>query len=229
MNIHDNLKEIISRISEISPDCKLIVVTKTHSKETIMEVYYAGQRLFGENKVQEMVEKQNQLPNDIEWHMIGHLQRNKVKFIVPFVSMIQSVDSERLLSEIDKQAKKIDRVIRCLLQVHIAEEESKFGFSEEELYNFFDSGKHAQYKNVLIQGLMGMATFTDKEQQIRREFQNLKRIFSDLKIRFDNQPSDNINIKELSMGMSGDYIIAIGEGSTMVRVGSAIFGERVYK
>lgn len=228
MNIHDNLKEISTRISQISPDCKLIVVTKTHPIETIKEVYHAGQRICGENKVQEMVEKQSQLPNDIEWHMIGHLQRNKVKFIVPFVNMIQSVDSERLLAEIDKQAKKVSRIIPCLFQVHIAEEESKFGFSEEEISDFFDSGKHAQYKNILIHGLMGMATFTDKEQQIRREFQNLKRIFDDLKFKFDKQPSDNIDIKELSMGMSGDYIIALEEGSTMVRVGSAIFGERVY-
>lgn len=204
-------------------NCKIVAVSKTKTPAEIMEAYNAGQRLFGENKVQELTDKYEKLPKDIEWHMIGHLQRNKVKYIAPFVSMIHSVDSVRLLEEINKQAAKHGRTIRCLLQAHIAEEETKFGFALDELKALFETETLAQYENVYIAGLMGMATFTDDESQIRREFRALKNTFEELKSR---PLPPNAAMEELSMGMSGDYLIAIEEGSTMVRVGSAIFGER---
>ena len=203
--------------------CTLIAVSKTKPAETIQEAYEAGQRVFGENKVQELTGKYDALPKDIEWHMIGHLQSNKIKFIAPFISLIHSVDSFKLLEEINKQALKSNRVIPCLLQIHIAEEETKFGFSEEEVFDLFKTDSFNQLNNIRIAGLMGMATFTDNPEQVRKEFRSLKSIFEKLK---SSSLPKQVEMKELSMGMSGDYKIAIEEGSTMVRVGSAIFGGR---
>jgi PLP dependent protein len=204
---------------------KIAAVSKTKPNQDVMEAYQAGQRLFAENKVQEMVEKYESLPKDIEWHMIGHLQRNKVKQIAPFVHLIHSVDSARLLKEVNKQGAKVARTIPCLLQVHIAREESKFGFSGEELVQLFESDEIKKYENVSIKGLMGMATFTEDENIIRNEFRHLKQLFEKLK----NYEATNVNFIELSMGMSNDYLIAIEEGSTIIRVGSAIFGARNYQ
>lgn len=204
---------------------KIAAVSKTKPNQDVMEAYQAGQRLFAENKVQEMVEKYESLPKDIEWHMIGHLQRNKVKQIAPFVHLIHSVDSARLLKEVNKQGAKVERTIPCLLQVHIAREESKFGFSGEELVQLFESDEIKKYENVSIKGLMGMATFTEDENIIRNEFRHLKQLFEKLK----NYEATNVNFIELSMGMSNDYLIAIEEGSTIIRVGSAIFGARNYQ
>ena len=203
---------------------KLVAVSKTHPAEKITEAYEAGQRIFGENKVQEMAGKYEALPKDIQWHMIGHLQTNKVKFIAPFVSLIHSVDSEKLLSEINKQAEKAGRIIPCLLQVHIAEEETKFGFDDDELLEVVEK-KIVTYTHVKIEGMMGMATFTDNQDQVRREFRHLKNLFE--KVKAMNLPV-NAEINELSMGMSADYKIALEEGSTMVRIGSALFGGRSY-
>lgn len=201
----------------------LVAVSKTHPPERILEIYHQGQRIFGENRAQEMLEKQATLPADIEWHLIGHLQTNKVKLIAPFVRMIHSVDSLRLLEEIDKQAAKAARKIDCLLQFHIAQEETKFGLDEAEARALLSSDTFRQMKNVRICGVMGMATFTDDEAQVRREFRSLKSIFEKLKQEFF---SENPHFREISMGMSGDWRIAVEEGSTMVRVGSLIFGER---
>ncbi|MGK7388923.1 MAG: YggS family pyridoxal phosphate-dependent enzyme [Candidatus Cyclobacteriaceae bacterium M2_1C_046] len=206
-------------------NAKLIAVTKTHPVSLVKEAYEAGHRDFGENKVQELLDKQPELPNDINWHLIGHLQRNKVKFVVPFIHLIHSVDSEKLLKEINKQAKKIDRPINCLLQVHIAQEESKFGLSEENLKLLLNSDTLRDASHVQVKGLMGMATFTDNDEQVRKEFQHLKNIFDELK---KTSLPENVHMDELSMGMSSDYKVALEEGSTMVRVGSAIFGERNY-
>ena len=222
MSISLNLNTIKETVPE---NVKLVAVSKTHSIETIMEAYGAGQRIFGENKVQELVNKINRLPSDISWHFIGHLQTNKVKQIVSFIDLIHGVDSFKLLETIDKESKKIDKTVNCLLQVHIAEEETKFGFSEEEVIELLSSGKINDLKNINICGLMGMATFTDNEQQTRMEFRNLKRIFERVKLDFF---SNNELFKEISIGMSDDYKIAIEEGSTMVRIGSAIFGYRKY-
>ena len=205
--------------------CRLVAVSKTHPVEKIKEAYDAGQRIFGENKVQEMCAKQPSLPPDIEWHLIGHLQTNKVKQIVPFVSLIHSVDSFKLLEEINKQGKKINRVISCLLQVYIANEETKFGLDEMELFELIKSDKIASLDSVKVLGLMGMATFTDNKDQVRMEFRELKNLFD--KIRGMSLPS-NIEMKELSMGMTQDYEIAIEEGSTLVRIGTAIFGSRKF-
>src|SRR5258706_9352819 len=203
--------------------CRLVAVSKTHPVEKIKEAYEAGQRIFGENKVQEMCAKQPLLQSDIEWHLIGHLQTNKVKQIAPFVSLIHSVDSLKLLEEINKQGKKINRVISCLLQVYIANEETKFGLDEKELLELIQSDKIASLDFVKIVGLMGMATFTDNKEQVSKEFKSLKNLFD--KIKAMNLPS-NIEIKDLSMGMSQDYEIAVEEGSTLVRIGTAIFGGR---
>lgn len=201
----------------------LVAVSKTKPNEAIMELYKEGHRVFGENKVQELCAKAEALPKDIEWHMIGHLQRNKVKYIAPFVSLIHGVDSVRLYKEIGKQGAKLDREIPCLLQVHIAEEQTKFGFSKEELTAFIASGE--LLPNVKICGLMGMATNTDDTAQINKEFAMLKQLFDDLKEgHFANDPEFSV----LSMGMSGDYPLALSQGSTMVRVGSLIFGARNY-
>lgn len=225
MSVAKNLEELQAKLS--SYPCLLVAVSKTKPAEVLKEAYEAGVRDFGENKVQEMVDKYEQLPKDIKWHMIGHLQRNKVKYIVPFVHMIHSVDSARLLKEIEKQARKEERVIDCLLQMHIAEEESKYGLSEEELLEILHGEMLAKAKHVRIKGLMGMATFTENEEQVRKEFKFLKQIFE--KAKADTQLPENVEMKELSMGMSGDYQIALEEGSTMLRIGTTIFGERNYK
>ncbi len=222
MSIASNLNEVKKSLS----DRQLIAVSKTKPKADIMEAYEAGQRAFGENKVQEMTDKAEALPKDIEWHMIGHLQRNKVKYIVPYVHLIHSVDSFRLLKEINKQGKKIDRQIPVLLQMHIAEEESKFGLDENELNELLGSEEFKAMEHVEVKGLMGMATFTDDKDKIRREFKSLKNIFDQTGKQFNDE---KLNLQELSMGMSGDYEIAIEEGSTMLRIGSAIFGERNYQ
>ena len=210
--------------SELKPyNAKLVAVSKTKPVSDLMEAYSAGNRIFGENKVQELVSKAEEMPKDVEWHMIGHLQRNKVKYIAPLVSLIHAVDSVRLLKEIDKQAEKNNRVIDCLLQVHIAKEEAKFGFDAQELKLVVNDPEVAKMKHVRILGLMGMATFTEDNEQIRAEFKELKTLFDELK---GGQLPENIVMKELSMGMSGDYSIALEEGSTMVRIGSSIFGLR---
>lgn len=208
---------------EIPIGVTLVAVSKTKPNELVQEAYDAGQRIFGENKVQELVEKEDSLPKDIEWHMIGHLQTNKVKYIAPFVSLIHAVDSYKLLKEINKQAKKNDRIINCLLQFHIAKEENKFGLNFQEVQDLLGSDEFMQLQNISISGLMGMATNTSNENQIRDEFQDLESNFNILKSHFFKF---NDNFKQISMGMSGDYKIAIEEGSTMVRIGSAIFGTR---
>ena len=203
----------------------LLAVSKTHPVELIQEAYDLGQRDFGENKVQEMAQKASALPTDIRWHMIGHLQTNKVKYIAPFVTLIHSVDSPKLLSVIDKEAKKVGRRIDCLLQVHVAEELSKFGFSPDDLVSFLASGQLAQYENVHIRGLMAMATNTDDDQQVKAEFQLAHSLFGNAKRDFF--PTDD-SFSILSMGMSGDYKMAIENGSNIVRIGSLIFGQRDY-
>ncbi len=200
----------------------LVAVSKTKPISLIQETYDTGHRDFGENRVQELVEKWETLPKDIRWHQIGHLQSNKVKYIASFVYLIHAVDSEKLIREIDKRAKENDRIISILLQFHIASEESKFGFSEKDVIELMDKGIFAELKNLTVKGVMGMATFTDNTSQIRKEFQDLKNIYLSL------EPSFNSGFDTISMGMSGDYSIAIEEGSTMVRVGSKIFGERSY-
>ncbi len=202
---------------------KLVAVSKTHPPERILEVYAHGQRIFAENRVQEMLLKQTALPADIEWHMIGHLQSNKVKLIAPFVSLIHAVDSLELLQEIDKQGQKVGRVIDCLLQFHIAAEDTKFGLSEAEATVILDTPIFQGLQNVRVCGVMGMATFSDDAEQVRQEFRHLKNIFDRLKKRFF---ADDTHFKEISMGMSGDWQIAVEEGSTMVRIGSLLFGQR---
>ena len=223
MSIKENLISIKNTF--INPSCQLIAVSKTKSKEEIMEAYNAGIRDFGENKVQEITEKYEILPKDIRWHMIGHLQRNKVKYLAPFVYLIHGVDSLKLLSEINKQAEKNNRKIPCLLQVHIALEDSKFGFSEDELIALVESEEIKTLGHVQVIGLMGMATFTDNDAQIKSEFEGLKNLFTQLQ---SSSLPENIEMKELSIGMSGDYLLAQEAGSTMVRIGTAIFGERNY-
>lgn len=209
--------------SQIPDNVKLVAVSKTKPVEDILQAYNAGQRLFGENRVQEIVRKKDLLPDDIEWHMIGHLQSNKVKSIVSFISMIQSVDSVNLLNVINSEAAKKERIVDCLLELYIASEETKSGFSMEELETALESGKISELKNIRICGLMGMATFTNDEARVRGEFRYLNETFVRLKERYFK---NEIFFREISMGMSGDYRIAIGEGSTMIRVGSLIFGER---
>lgn len=219
MSVKNNI-DLLQR--ELTPKkCKLIAVSKTQPIEKILEAYHAGQRSFGENKAQELEKKWKELPRDIEWHMIGHLQTNKVKYIAPFVSQIHSVDSQKLVAEINKQGNKENRVISCLLQIHIAQEDSKFGLSYEDLLRLLDEVNN--YPFVKVTGLMGMATLTDNEEQIRSEFGQLKRYFDELKSK---KFSKNIEMKDLSMGMSSDYKIALEMGSTMVRIGTTIFGER---
>ena len=218
-----SIAENLSTVKKSLENCHLIAVSKTKPNEDLMEAYEAGQRALGENKVQELTDKEAALPKDIEWHMIGHLQRNKVKYIAPFVHLIHSVDSVRLLKEINKQGKKIDRVGPVLLQIHIAEEENKYGLDEVELHELLSSDVFKEMNHIEVQGLMGMATFTDDSEKIRREFKGLKRLFDKTAEQYNDE---KLNLKELSMGMSGDYEIAIQEGSTMVRIGSKIFGER---
>jgi PLP dependent protein len=218
------IKNNIDHFRNALGNCQLVAVSKTHPVEKIQEAYHAGQRIFGENKVQELTGKYEALPKDIQWHLIGHLQSNKVKYIAPFVSLIHSVDSLKLLQEIDKQAKKYDRVIDCLLQVHIASEETKFGFSAAEVLELLASGAIASLTSVRIIGLMGMATLTESEVTIRTEFISLRNLF--MTIQAMALPP-NITMKELSMGMSSDFEIAVEEGSTLVRIGSSIFGSRI--
>lgn len=218
--ISENLRNIqVSIPSHVT----LVAVSKTKPVIALMEVYNAGQRVFGENKVQEMCEKYDVMPKDIQWHLIGHLQTNKVKYLAPFVALIHSVDSFKLLQEINKQALKNNRVIDCLLQFHIAQEETKFGLSENEASELITSNEFKLMKNVRIVGVMGMASFTEDNESVRNEFQSLKKIFTNLKNKFFSKEDC---FKEISMGMSGDYLLAIEEGSTMVRVGSSIFGAR---
>ena len=201
----------------------LVAVSKTHPPERIAELYRQGQRVFGENKVQELAAKYEVLPKDIEWHLIGHLQTNKVKLIAPFVKMIQSVDSLRLLQEIDKQAQKAGRIIDCLLQFHIAEEETKFGLDEQEARNLLESPEYRALTAIRICGVMGMASFSEDVSRVRAEFRHLRHIFQELKTGYF---ADTPWFKEISMGMSGDWALAVEEGSTMVRIGSLLFGER---
>jgi PLP dependent protein len=219
MLITQNLLQIKSQIPE---NVTLVAVSKTKPISDLMEAYDAGQRIFGENKIQEMSDKWQAMPKDIEWHMIGHVQTNKVRFMAEYVSLIHGVDSLKLLEEINKQAQKYNRKIECLLQIHIAEEETKFGLNEDELNEILTSETFKKLNNIQIVGVMGMATFTDNQSQIKKEFQNLKLIFDKNKAL----KTENCNLQTLSMGMSGDYQLAIDCGSTMVRIGSSIFGSR---
>jgi pyridoxal phosphate enzyme (YggS family) len=219
----DITNNIISLKQSLPPSIKLIAVSKTKQVNDIMEAYNSGQRCFGENRVQEILNKKDHLPFDIEWHLIGHLQRNKVKYIVPFISMIQSVDSLKLLSAINSEALKVNRVVDVLLQVHIAKEETKFGFSREEIVEMMASPGFADLKFIRICGVMGMATFTSDLVQVQMEFRSLAGLFNELKKKYF---SADEYFRDISMGMSGDYEIAIKEGSTIIRVGSLIFGER---
>ena len=221
MSISENLNNIKSQLPN---HVTLVAVSKTKPVADLMEAYNAGQRIFGENKIQEMTDKWEVMPKDIEWHMIGHVQTNKVKYMAPYVSLIHGVDSLKLLQEINKQAAKNNRVIDCLLQVYIAEEESKFGLDEQELDEMLKQVQHDKenYKNIRIVGLMGMATFTENQNQIEKEFKHLKTIFD----KHNQLETSNLKLEILSMGMSGDYQLAISCGSTMVRIGSSIFGSR---
>ena len=220
MSIEGNIK----KLKAVVPDeVKIVAISKFHSNDEIMQAYNAGQRIFGESRVQELTEKVESLPEDIEWHFVGGLQRNKVRQIAPFVSMIHSVDSVRLIREIDKRADVNNRVIPCLLQIHIADEDTKSGFSIEECRQLFKEEILKEFKNIKISGLMGMATFTDDEDKIRKEFGQLKSLFDELSADYF---ADDSSFKEISMGMTGDYPIAIEMGSTMIRVGTLIFGER---
>ena len=221
-----SISSILSSIKTDLPDhVRLVAVSKFHPVEMIEEAYHAGQRIFGENHVQEMTQKHELLPKDIEWHFIGHLQTNKVKYIAPFVSLIHSVDSFKLLKEINKQAEKSQRVISCLLQIHIAQEETKFGFSFDECRSMLQEEEWKTLTHVQLCGVMGMATFTDDVQEVRNEFRSLKKFFDEIK---ENYFSHIDAFREISMGMTDDYPIAIEEGSTLIRIGTKIFGERVY-
>lgn len=218
MSIKENLQSVNT---QLPGHVTLVAVSKTKTNVDIMEAYEAGHRDFGENKVQEMNEKWEALPKDIRWHMIGHLQRNKVKYIVPYVSLIHGVDSLKLLQEINKRARQNGKVVSCLLQVHIAKEDSKFGLDDEELQSIIPSGLFRELEHVKVEGFMGMATFTDDENRIREEFRHLKSLY-------DHWKKQLPGLQTLSMGMSSDFRIAIEEGSTMVRIGSSIFGARNY-
>ncbi|WP_308746593.1 YggS family pyridoxal phosphate-dependent enzyme [uncultured Bacteroides sp.] len=222
MSIADNLKQVLA---ELPQGVRLVAVSKFHPNEAIEEAYRAGQRIFGESKVQEMTAKYESLPKDIEWHFIGHLQSNKIKYMIPYVAMIHGIDTYKLLAEVNKQAVKAGRTVNCLLQIHVAQEETKFGFSPEECREMLDTGEWKALTNVRICGLMGMASNTDNIEQINREFCLLDRLFNELKETWFAGSDD---FRELSMGMSHDYHEAIAAGSTLVRVGSKIFGERNY-
>ncbi|MGB0522121.1 MAG: YggS family pyridoxal phosphate-dependent enzyme [Flammeovirgaceae bacterium] len=220
-----DLKTSIEKIkADLSSSCRLVAVSKTKSVALIQEAYELGLRVFGENKVQELTSKYEELPKDIEWHFIGHLQTNKVKYIAPFVRLIHAVDSLKLLKEINKRAKSNDRTIDCLFQIHVAEESTKFGLDQQGLLDILASNEFQAMENVRMRGIMGMATNTDNQDQIRREFQQLKAIFDHVVAHYTQA---NIDFQELSMGMSGDYKIAIEEGSTLIRLGSSIFGPRL--
>jgi len=221
MSIKQNLNNIKSQLPE---HVTLVAVSKTKPVSDLMQAYEAGQRIFGENKIQEMADKWETMPKDIQWHMIGHVQRNKVKYMADFVDLIHGVDSLKLLKEINKEAIKHNRIINCLLQIKIAKEDSKFGLSAEEAKTVISSDEFSELKNIKVIGLMGMATFTDNMQQVENEFKFLKHTFDDLK----SKRLDNFNLETLSIGMSGDYPLAIDCGSTMVRIGSSIFGSRNY-
>lgn len=220
MSIQENLNQIKQ---SLPAHVTLVAVSKTKPVSDLLEAYDAGQRIFGENKIQEMADKAAQMPTDIEWHMIGHVQTNKVKYMAPFVSLVHGVDSLKLLDEINKQAAKNNRTINCLLQMHIAEEDTKFGLDDKELDDLLRSESLANMNNIKICGLMGMASFTDDQGKIRREFEHLKMNFDQLAAR---ATTPNVDPKILSMGMSGDYLLAIDCGSTMIRIGSSIFGTR---
>ena len=222
MSIAQNIQEIRKNIPA---NVSLVCVSKFHPENAILEAYNCGERIFGESRVQELLAKQTKLPADIQWHFIGHLQSNKIKLILPTVSLIHGVDSSNLLKEINSRALKAGRVVSCLLQVHIAREETKFGFSMEEIRQMLSGNEFGSLENVQINGLMGMATLTDDKEQIRAEFRTLKQLYDELKREYFQ---NNENFCELSMGMSDDYQIAIDEGSTMVRIGSSIFGMREY-
>ncbi len=219
MSIGSKIREINSNLPETT---RLVAVSKFHPDAAILEAYNEGQRIFGESKVQELMEKQEHLPKDIEWHFIGHLQTNKVKYIVPFISLIHSVDSIKLLEEINKQAEKQNRTINCLLEIHIAQEDTKYGFSIEEVRTLFEKNSFKGFGHVQIRGFMGMASLTDDVQEIRNEFHSLSSLFNEIKERYAPQ------LDTLSMGMTDDYKIAVGEGSTLIRIGSYIFGDREY-
>lgn len=216
MTISENIQKYKE---ELGPEVSLVAISKTKPISKLLEAYETGQRIFGENKIQEMTEKWEALPKDIKWHMVGNVQRNKVKYMAPYVNLIHTVDSLKLLKEIDKEARKNERSISCLLQIKIAEEESKFGISTEEAKEILNSEALAEMKHVEVVGLMGMATFTEDLDQVRKEFQALNSVYKEFKKEFPQ-------LKTLSMGMSGDYKIAVECGSNMVRIGSAIFGER---
>lgn len=218
-------EKIKEYLAELPTNVTLVAVSKTKPNDLIIEAYNVGQRVFGENKVQDLADKYEQLPKDIEWHMIGHLQTNKVKFVAPFVSLIHAVDSFKLLKTINKEAVKNNRTIDCLFQIHIAKEETKFGLDKEELFEILNSDEYKQLENIRIVGLMGMATNTSDSNIVKNEFTALKQLFDELKY---NYFTGKDSFKEISMGMSSDYNIAIGQGSTMVRIGSSIFGARNY-
>lgn len=220
--IQANLKEVLS---ELPAEVRLVAVSKFHPKEALEEAYAAGQRIFGESHVQEMTQKYESLPKDIEWHFIGHLQTNKVKYMAPYVAMIHAIDSYKLLAEVNKQAAKAQRIIPCLLQIHIAQEETKFGFTFGECRQMLEANEWKALKNIRIAGVMGMASNVDDDEQIKREFCSLNTFFKELKQTFFTGSAD---FKEISMGMSHDYPTAIRAGSTLVRIGSKIFGERNY-
>ncbi len=220
MSISENIRQLQK---EIPSHVKIIAISKTHTPEQILEVYRTGHRLFGENRAQELIDKQPLLPEDIQWHFVGHLQSNKVKYIAHYVSLIHSIDSLKLLKEVNKQAQKNKRIIDCLLQFHIAQEESKYGLSQDEAAGLLGSEEYKKLQNIRIAGVMGMATYTDDMNRVRKEFQTLKRYFDFLKTDFF---ADDSGFSEISMGMTGDYKEAIKEGSSMVRIGTAIFGER---
>ncbi|MDB5010532.1 MAG: YggS family pyridoxal phosphate-dependent enzyme [Mucilaginibacter sp.] len=224
MSIADNIKSLKKETTPIK--VTLVAVSKTKTAADIQQAYDAGQRVFGENMVQELVEKHEQLPVDIQWHLIGHLQSNKVKYIAPFISMIQSVDSLKLIQEINKHAEKNNRVIDCLLQIYIADEETKFGLGFDEAIELLRSEEYAGLKNIRIRGLMGIATHTENEKQIKEEYRELKTLFDGIKLSFFRKEQ---TFDVLSMGMSADYKLAIEEGSNMIRVGSTIFGGRIIK
>lgn len=218
-------QQLLAVKHELPEGVRLVAVSKFHPVEALMEAYEVGQRIFGESRVQELQQKQPVMPNDVEWHLIGHLQANKVKYIAPYITMIHSVDSRKLLQEIDRQGERNSRVIDCLLQLHVAQEETKFGFSFEECRAFLEEGDWKELSHIRICGLMCMATFTKDTQQIRQEFATAHRFFKEVKAQYFAKED---SFKECSWGMSDDYPIAITEGSTLVRVGSKIFGERVY-
>lgn len=222
MSVADNLLSIKKTLPQ---NVTLVAVSKTQPNEKILEAYQTGHKIFGENYVQELVNKANTLPKDIEWHFIGHLQSNKVKYIAPFVSLIHGVDSLKLLREINKQGQKNNRIIKCLLQIHIAKEETKFGLNETELYEILNSEELKNLHNINIMGLMGMASNTDNTYEIKNEFLFLNNLFNSVQIAYK---SFNINVTSLSMGMSNDYLLAVECGSNMVRIGSSIFGSRNY-